>query len=317
MMAEPLLLSTELMVLGLLCVCGLVFLSLVRAKSKHRATLALNARLLKEAEAARSALARSEKSQKALQDALLQATRDWHTTVANIHNELRMPLSALSAIFQRISQHDLGGESDKIVARGQNTADHAISKLDAHLLAIACQPSTKRARQQRSSIKELVQDWEQLLAERIARSRKDLTYSIQVAASTPKVVWVDEDQLNALVERIFENAVRYSTSGQITAKISSMPHDAEVLHVAFVDAGRALAPESTMALYERNGSIGSENPGVARRMELKALAPAAESLGGHLSIEKSDFFGTEVVLTLNGAKQLPATEPERDVFSAA
>ncbi|MEM8980341.1 MAG: hypothetical protein AAGD04_12705 [Pseudomonadota bacterium] len=316
-MAGPLMLSPELLVMVLLGVIGVLFLGLVRSRSKMRAAKALNNRLIEEAKGVQNKLDKSARMQETLQRAVMNASKDSSRALINLNNDLRLPISAVSALFQRIAQDNLTPDQQKNVSRGQSAADAILAKLDLHMATLSSEVPRDEPNRSRASVKELAKDWEQNLAERIAASGKTLAYTVHVTDDAPREFWVDEGRLSKVVERLLNHTVRYSSSGEIGMIVRSHQGVHNTLDIRIVDVGIAMATDTAAAIYERSGAVAVENKGVARRLDIQAIAPLAEALGGRIDVVRSTASATEIALKLDASANLPEGKKVGDVISAA
>ena len=232
-------------------------------------------------------------ARRAIEDALIEATRVAEAAteaksqfLANMSHELRTPLTSIIGFSSLLNQHGgLPEAAAKYAARisiaGQGLLAVINDVLDFSKLeegAVALDPHP-------CAVTDVIEDVQGLLS--VQAGAKGLELSVEFDADVPAWVMLDELRLRQVLQNLIGNAVKFTSQGGVSVKLSAPDYGR--LRVDVRDTGPGLTPEQQGRLFERfaqaDASItrrhGGSGLGLSICRELVGL------MGGQIGVESA------------------------------
>ncbi len=246
-------------------------------------------------------------------DRAIEAHQEKNTFLANMTHELRTPLNAIIGYSELLEEeikdnkHDslYGEDIDKV-----QLAARALKRLIDDVLSI--QESEKTLPQ--LSIDTI--DVRQLIQDTVAQCNALMqanhnTLSIEIEAGLTEIEG-DEDKIKKIVFNLIENAMKFTTNGQIsvTAKRHHQ-HGHDYLHLAVRDQGVGIKASDTKKVFEKFKQL---DPSTTRKHDGAGLGLAlckrfALIMGGDISLSSTPGVGSTFTLILPTHASKSAIDP--------
>jgi PAS domain S-box-containing protein len=245
---------------------------------------------------------RHEEELRHAKEAAEAATRAKSEFLANMSHELRTPLNGVLGYAQLLQR-------DANLVPTQREAIDAISVCGAHLLDLIndvldlsrIEAGRVDYEPESTDLRQLAVDLEQMLANPV-RS-KGLHLSTRIAADVPANVIVDRRHLRQVLFNLLGNAVKFTTSGDVTLTVE--PVAAGQLEFAVTDTGPGIAQEDFGQIFEAFGQTRAGMAAGGTGLGLTISARLVRVMGGALGV------ASEVGRGSRFAFSLPLTPAEK------
>lgn len=228
-----------------------------------------------------------------------------------VAHDLKSPLTALALTLRFLdAQH---GENDL----------HKIDKAEgmvARIQAITAQLSTLNELERGSAVFELVEvDIEPIVArvvqryEWVARSKSIDLMFIRGAPATNNRAWVDEAQLDQVLENLISNALKYSEEGrvvEVTCEARERGGQGTRLEISIVDGGLGLSEPDLGEVFSKYSRLSSRPTGgeSSSGLGLYIARSIARAMGGDISATSpGKGHGSTFVVALASGGSAPVT----------
>jgi CheY-like chemotaxis protein/CHASE3 domain sensor protein len=227
--------------------------------------------------------------------------------LANMSHELRTPLNSSLILAKLLSENTLGNLNDEQV-RFANTIYSAgndllnlindildISKVEAGKLELV---------PEQMSLRHVVEGMA-MVFEPLAQQKK-LAFQVQVADDVPLHMVTDRQRLEQILKNLLSNALKFTSSGQITLSLERVGDDRVGFSVH--DTGIGIRPEDQQGIFnafqQADGTTSRKYGGTG--LGLSISRDLAHLLGGAISLASEVGQGSCFTLTM----PLAFTEPE-------
>jgi len=181
--------------------------------------------------------------------AMLDAARTKAEFVANVSHEVRTPMTAILGLTDLALETELTAEQRDYLTAVRSAADELLALLE-DLLDFSALDARRLAMQHvRFSVRETVME---SCRTREPRARdKDLALTAEIAPAVPDVVVGDPRRLRQVIEKLVDNAIKFTATGGIAVRIDAELTAGEVLlHCSVTDTGIGIPPEKRDAIFE-------------------------------------------------------------------
>lgn len=173
-------------------------------------------------------------------------------------HQLRSPLTAIKGYISLFLEGSYGQITEEMKKRLQNVyeANERLIKLINDLLNISRIESGKtEAKIEKVDLKELVQSVVQELD--IKAKEKSLTLQVQ-NAQAPQLVRADKDKLRNVILNLVDNAIKYTSAGSITIKLTQKP---PVYRIEVTDTGEGMDAKDLERMFQSftRGEAGAKH----------------------------------------------------------
>jgi signal transduction histidine kinase len=208
--------------------------------------------------------------------------------VADASHQLRTPLTALRLRLENLGMHARAADRGAVDAAAAEVT--RMSRLVDALLFLArdaADPGTRRPTDVASVVRDRVDVWRDVVAER----------AIDITVDSPPTAWAVAvpDTLEQIVDNLLDNALNASPSGTaITVRVECAGPTVE-LHV--IDEGRGLDHDERARAFERFWR-SPDAPAGGSGLGLAIVRQLAEASGGRARLERNPSGGIDAVVAL-------------------
>ncbi len=236
------------------------------------------------------------------------------SALAVFAHEVRTPLTGILAISDLLATSDLGERERRWVETIKASAEHLAGLttlfVDAARIHRSQWNSDAAIREDFFDLRALAHNVADSLAGRAAA--KGLQATVRIADALPVFVIGDAVRLRAALENLIDNAVKFTSEGDVALKVTPLRAVKGRLRVAFAvsDSGIGLTLAEIKRLFrpfsQANVSIASRFGGAG--LGLSSVKQLARAMGGNIDVRPRRRGGATFTLTVTLA---PATAPEQ------
>ena len=226
--------------------------------------------------------------------------------LANMSHELRTPLNAILGFVQLLSQRpNLDQEQRKYLAIINRSSEHLLTLINQVLDLSKIEAGQMTLNEMSFDLYRLLKDIHDLFD--LRAQKKSLQLLFERDRSVPQYVRADEIKLRQVLMNLLGNAIKFTTQGRITLRVTCSPADAAptgggsaaILRVEITDTGCGIAPEELHDLFNafRQGADGlriSEGTGLGLTISQQFV----RLMGGDLTLRSDVRHGTTVMFDI-------------------
>ncbi|BBM64832.1 hypothetical protein VA249_14780 [Vibrio alfacsensis] len=232
--------------------------------------------------------------------------------LAVVSHELRTPISAMMGLMELLREDLVASDSQAILDNALRSANRLnlhvnsildFSKIQANQFELDIQKIDIK-----SNLQNLLKSYQPLC------QQKNIGLTIEWEHCESSSVYLDGLRVNQIVENIMSNAIKFTTEGSITVKLSIRE---ELLEIVICDSGCGMSPEQLTNLYspftQGDKSISRRYGGTG--LGLSIVKGLVELMDGEISINSALQVGTAVHIALpyqqfkQGAESSSQPEP--------
>lgn len=215
--------------------------------------------------------------------------------LSTVSHELRTPLASIKGFASTLLRDDVQWDAAtqrEFLQIIDQEADR-LGELIANLLAMSrLEAGVLRMDFERLALPSLVRE---VLAEMQPRAPGH-TLAADVPAGLPEV-WADGRRIRQVLHNLVENALKYSSGGEIAVRVR---REGPMVHVSVSDQGIGIAPDQLARIFERfyqvDGAATRRAGGVG--LGLSICKGIVEAHGGHIWAESTPGVGSTFHFTL-------------------
>lgn len=222
--------------------------------------------------------------------------------LANMSHELRTPFNGLLGMLQLLHATDLDERQRDLLNTAGDSAQHLLTLLNDILDMAAIEEGKLQVKSEAMDLGRVLRDVTTLM--RAQAQDKGLAFDTRLAATLPRVVWLDPTRLRQMLFNVLSNAIKFTERGSVTLEVDSRPDEARPggLWLSFVvrDTGIGMNAEAVGRLFERFYQADSSTR--RRRggsgLGLNITRSLAELMGGHITVDSSEGQGSVFTLDI-------------------
>jgi two-component system, sensor histidine kinase len=234
--------------------------------------------------------------------------------LATFAHEVRTPLTGILAISSLLATSELGERERRWVETIKVGAEHLAALASLFVDAARRGNSILTIRDDFFDLRALVRAVEDALKGRAAA--KGLQSQVDIPEDLPAFVIGDSVRLRAALENLIDNAVKFTTQGEVALSVTVTPVSKDKLGVAFAvsDSGIGLSLAEIKRLFkpfsQANVTIASRFGGAG--LGLSSVKQLARAMGGDVTAAQRPGGGATFTLTaaLKRAEESKAVQPE-------
>ena len=222
--------------------------------------------------------------------------------LANMSHEIRTPMNAILGYAQIMQRADnLPTSHSEAVDTIENSGNHLLALINDILDISKIEAGRMELQETDFDLNELINGLSVMFQLRC--EQKNLTWQVEGVPTrvTPYgeeriLVHGDESKLRQILINLFENAVKFTESGEVTLKITQEEEDAYRFEI--IDTGKGISPEDQQTILEpfQQGKEGIEKGGTG--LGLAISNKQIELMGGKLNLESELGVGTRFFFTI-------------------
>ena len=196
---------------------------------------------------------RNEWALKKAKEAAETANRAKSKFLANMSHELRTPLNTILGFTQLIARATtLNGQQQEYLRIINRSSEHLLSLINDVLQIAKIEAGKERLLQTNfdfyALLKSLQDTWQ------VKAAAKGLEFKMKWKDNIPQYLHADESKLRQILINLLENAIKFTSSGSITLRISrhsqKLTEGKFLLHFEVEDSGFGIAAEEIDRLFE-------------------------------------------------------------------
>ena len=225
------------------------------------------------------------------------ASRAKSQFLANMSHEIRTPMTAIQG-FAELMQDPSLDDADRLAYAKtiRRNSDHLLGVLDDVLDLSRIEADRMLLSPERVRLVPLIQDVLELMQARTAG--KDLTLKLRLETAVPEWIQVDALRLRQVLLNLVGNAVKFTQTGAVTAKVS-LDHQQQLV-IAIEDSGIGITQEQMEQLFQpfaqadasTTRRFGGSGLGLVISRRLVGL------MGGELTAESREGHGSTFTVRL-------------------
>jgi signal transduction histidine kinase/ActR/RegA family two-component response regulator len=294
-------LAVSLTKLTFIGVAGLYVAMSARTSEKRRAQMAESIRVSRDLiQRLEQETARAEEANAAKSDFL-----------ANMSHEMRTPLHGVIGMLQLARDGETSPQRIRQLDMAQRSAESLLGTIDDILDFSRIEARRIELEPVYFSVREWMHETMKPLG--ITAAAKSLGLAYIVNADVPDSVWGDSLRLRQIVINLVGNAIKFTQSGEITVRVSSVapPHEGKA-QIAFEvrDTGAGIVPSQQESIFQpfTQGDAGRGRGAGGTGLGLAIVARLVETMGGTIGVDSEPGKGSAFRFTV---------PTETDQFAAA
>lgn len=231
--------------------------------------------------------------------------------IANMNHELRTPLNAVIGFSEIMVRDNSISEKNKqkLNIINQNgwyllrTIESVVDISSADAGRLECNVTPFDLLKLLTHISETI---------KTSAEKKHLNFDLEITSNVPQYIKTDSGKLDKILSNLLENAVKFTTQGQITLRIAarSLPTAVrKILEIEVIDSGIGIPENSVDELFKPFVQLARTNAGLeGTGLGLAIAKSLVELMGGKISVKsvfgEGSTFKIELPVTLSNADEL-------------
>lgn len=242
--------------------------------------------------------------------------------LANMSHELRTPLNAILGFSQLM-------ERDPVLTTRQRTSLTTINRSGEHLLSLINNVlEMTKIEAGRITLNPVSLDLHRLLQNiqemfEIRAAAKQLSLQFELTPDLPQYVFTDEGKLRQVLINLLGNAVKFTSSGGVTLRVSVVNNGKQLtIHFEVEDTGRGIAPEEIDNLFQpfvqtMSGMEAREGTGLGLTISRQFVRLMGGDIHITSTVGQGSTFCFDVQVKLVPASNVPLTSTRCRVLGLA
>ncbi len=169
--------------------------------------------------------------------------------LANMSHEIRTPFQGVMGMLHLLDETQLSGQQRDYVQTARDSAQHLLGVLDDILDVSTMESGTLRLAPEPVRLRSLAQEVEGLM--RAAAREKGLTLQVDTESDLPEWVMADPTRVRQILFNLLGNAVKFTSRGIITARLSTLPGTPGGVCLTVQDSGMGMDAATVAQLFTR------------------------------------------------------------------
>ncbi len=224
--------------------------------------------------------------------------------LANMSHEIRTPFQGVLGMLNLLDETQLSGQQRDYVQTARDSAQHLLGVLNDILDVSTMESGTLRLAPEPARLRSLVNEVEGLM--RASAREKGLTLDIHTTPDLPEWVMADPTRVRQILFNLLGNAVKFTTRGSITARLSRLEGTPGGVCLTVQDTGMGMDAATLAQLftrfYQADNSVRRRIGGSGLGLEISRNL--AQMMGGTIDVHSEPGQGSLFTVHL----VLPETE---------
>jgi len=240
--------------------------------------------------------------------------------LANMSHEIRTPFQGVMGMLNLLDETRLSSQQRDFVQTARDSAQHLLGVLNDILDVSTMESGTLRLAPEPVRLRSLVQEVEGLM--RASARDKGLMLAVEIEADLPEWVKADPTRVRQILFNLLGNAVKFTSRGSITARLSRLDGTPGGVCLTVQDTGMGMDAATVAQLftrfYQADNSVRRRIGGSGLGLEISRNL--AQMMGGDIQVEseldRGSLFTVHMVLpeAAAPAQETPSsghTDPSR------
>lgn len=226
-----------------------------------------------------------------------ESSRLKSSLLANLSHELRTPMNGILGFSELLNDHLEDSPFRDMSKNILNSGKRLMNTLESVMTLAELQTDTFVLNIQEIDLKTIIDECFDEYKEAIDSKNLELIF-IQ---DGPIRLFTDHQLLYRALDKIINNAVKFTSAGSVTVKLSMNNHeDDHFVQISLIDTGIGIPKEFHMAVFQefRQVSEGINRSFEGMGLGLSLATKIIHRLGGTIDLVSEHFKGTEIIITL-------------------
>ncbi len=169
--------------------------------------------------------------------------------LANMSHEIRTPFQGVLGMLNLLDETPLSCHQRDYVQTARDSAQHLLGVLNDILDVSTMESGTLRLAPEPVRLRSLVQEVEGLM--RASAREKGLTLDVETSPDLPEWVMADPTRVRQILFNLLGNAVKFTSQGSITARLSRLDGTPDGVRLTVQDTGMGMDAATVAQLFTR------------------------------------------------------------------
>lgn len=251
-----------------------------------------------------------EEARKSGEDAIKEA-RAKTEFVANMSHEIRTPMNAISCATELLLKEELPPAPKSYLSILKSSSDSLLemvndildfSKMDAGKMSLI---------EARYKLKSVLDDVKNIISVRLGG--KPVAFTLEIEPTLPQTLIGDEVRIKQILINLLGNAVKYTTTGEISLVVTYERLAKDSIDITFVvkDTGCGIPPSEKVKLFKRfeQADVKNHRYTEGSGLGLAICSQLASMMGGNVSFESELGKGSSFKATIRQKVSENESEP--------
>jgi len=202
---------------------------------------------------------------------------------ANIGAEIRYPISRIRAVSE-LAAGEMGPAQTRATLSALRSAVADLSDLIDDLVDFSqCEAGSLELKPAPFSVRNMVSDVARALG--LQAQSRGLEFAVHIQSRVPYELAGDEKRIQHILINLVDNAIRFTTEGEIVLRVASRPGQGGLveLHFSVADTGPGMSDQQAAALFD--GDIPSISGSNRSSISLAVCAELVKRMQGRIWVE--------------------------------
>lgn len=263
-----------------------------------------------------------EEELKKAKEAAEVASRVKSEFLANMSHEIRTPLNAILGFSDILRKRLMGQTEYTDYINGIHASGQSLLKLINDILDLSKIEAGKfEIQKEPVHIRQIIEEFEQIF--RIRTEQKNINFAVDIDASIPEVLILDETRMRQVLFNLIGNAIKFTDRGTIAVHVrkTGQAEDSSAIHIRIEvsDTGIGIPPDQLALIFEpfrqTKGQSVSRFGGTG--LGLSITQRLVEMMNGTIRVESRLNEGSTFIIDLPNIKigsagEIVVTDSEED-----
>ncbi|QHI37876.1 Aerobic respiration control sensor protein ArcB [Kordia antarctica] len=235
-----------------------------------------------------------------LQNKYLQEKEDFKNTfIANFSHELRNPLTGVTAFCSVLQKTNMTAEQEDYVEVIKSSADHLKNMIGDILEMSKMEVGKLSFEEEVFNFHELIEMLEFTYS--VKAKQQNIAFEVNFDKKIPKYLEGDKTRIQQVFENLLENALKFTTTGQVTFSIIENQRRARKvnLNISVKDTGIGISAEKLDLIFNSFTQLNNSRKYAGTGLGLTIVKGLVELMDGKITVESKKNVGATFKININ------------------